>query len=152
NARAVPGHPDVVEDRALDRWQADRQKTEHQAAGQREAELDVADREPRPDQLIELRASRLRRRSTEGALVPAERARGVTPNQLSAAEEDGEAVAVAAESAEHHAAHRDRERPEEDVAAVIDQRRGKRPGPDCRCEREPRAGAGERAHVAEQRV
>src|SRR5213075_855904 len=145
-------HSDVIEHRAFNRRQADRQESEHQAAGQREAQLDVPHGDPRSNQLIELWASGPSSLWTERALVSAERSGRVAANQLGAAEEDGEAIAVAAEAAEHQPADRDRERLEEYVPAVVDHRRGKRPGADGRRNRETRARARERSDVAEQRV
>src|SRR5712691_1332570 len=42
----APGESSVVEDGALDRREAERQEAEHEAAGEREAQLDVAHGDP----------------------------------------------------------------------------------------------------------
>src|SRR6266571_2435828 len=57
DAVVVPGDAGVVEERALDRREADREEAEHQAAGEWEAQLDVADGDAGADELVELGAA-----------------------------------------------------------------------------------------------
>src|SRR5256885_2659137 len=67
-----------------------RSEPEHQAAGQREAQLGVHHGQTRADELVELRAPRLSRsdRGLRDALVVEERARRVAADQLGGSEED----------------------------------------------------------------
>src|SRR3989441_9593862 len=88
-AGVIPRHPRVKEDRSLDGGKSDRQESQNQAASEREAQLGVGDRDFRADELIELGATRLRRCAGVGdALVIAERAGGVSAQQLRAADEN----------------------------------------------------------------
>src|SRR5260370_1172806 len=83
-----------------------------------EAELGVRDRDLRADELIQLGATGLRRCAGIGdTLVIAERAGGVSAQQLRVADEHREAISVAAEASEHHSPERQRERPEEEVTS-----------------------------------
>src|SRR5438445_6671603 len=50
---AVPREPDVVEQRAFDRRQPDGQESQHEVAGEGEAQLGVHHSDLRPDELIE---------------------------------------------------------------------------------------------------
>ena len=81
-----------------------------------------------------------------------ERAGRIAANQLRAAEENGEAIGVAPEPAEHEAPHGDRERPEEDVTPVVDQPGGELPAPEGRRDRKPRSRSGKGTDIAEQGV
>src|SRR5437773_11403411 len=131
DTRVVPHDPEDIEERAFYRGEYHRQEAENQAARQREAQLHVAHRDLRSDQLVELGASGLRPRlRIRDALMVAERPGGVAANQLGAAEEYREAIGVATEAAEHQPADGDRERPEEEIPPVIDQARGELPAAD----------------------
>src|SRR3989442_15715679 len=144
----VPGESCVVEDGALDWGKPDRQESEHQAAGQREAHLGVRHREPRPDELVELGATAGRRRE---ALVVDERAGGVAAHQVGVPEELWEQVAVPSEAAKEHAAQGEREGSGEEVATPVDQAGGELPRAEARRDLQPPARARERSHEPEQR-
>ena len=88
-ARLVPGHADVVEQRALDR--RDRRRESERRVEDREADLDAADADLGADQPVELGAAGLGVGIVGvEALVPPVRARGVAADEVGAAREDPE--------------------------------------------------------------
>src|SRR5256886_9066337 len=78
----VPREPRIIEDGALDGGEPHREEAEHQAAGEREAQLGARHGQTRADELVELGAARCR----GGTLAVDDGTRRVAADQLPAPE------------------------------------------------------------------